>query len=62
MKNNSVPLSQTQLGIYLECLRMGKGAYNRHYFYTIDERIDMKRLAAAFEETVKANPSMDVRI
>ncbi len=62
MKNNSVPLSQTQLGIYLECLCMGKGAYNRHYLYVIDDRIDRKKLAAAFEETIKANPSMNVRI
>ena len=46
MKNNSVPLSQTQLGIYLECLQMkNKFAYNTHVLVTIDKSIDMEQLA-----------------
>ena len=57
-----IPLSQTQLGIYLECGRIGKGAYNGHFLYTLDRSLDMKRLAGAIEKTVQAHPYMEVRI
>ena len=59
---NTAPLSQTQLGIYLECLRAGEGTYNRHALYTIDDSIDMDKLASAFEAAVKAHPYLNVRI
>ena len=62
MKINYVPLSQTQLGIYFDCVRMGEGAYNRHFLFTIDDSIDMKRLASAIEKAVKAHPYMNVKI
>ncbi|MBQ7559524.1 MAG: AMP-binding protein, partial [Synergistaceae bacterium] len=61
-KEKFVPLSQTQLGIYLDCVRRGKGTYDSHYLYTLDNGIDMKRLAAAIEKTVAAHPYMNVRI
>lgn len=62
LKGKSAPLSQTQLGIYLECVRMGEGAYNRHFLYTLDSSIDLERLATAIEQTVSARPSMEVRL
>ena len=62
LKGKSAPLSQTQLGIYLECVRMGEGAYNRHFLYTLDSSIDLERLAKAIEQTVAARPSMEVRL
>ena len=61
-KEKFVSLSQTQLGIYLDCVRRGKGTYNSHFLYTLDNDIDMKRLAAAFEKAVAAHPYMNVRI
>ena len=61
-KAKIAPLSQTQLGIYLDCVRMGKGAYDRHFLFTLDNSIDMKRLAAAMEKAIAARPSMNVRI
>ena len=61
-RNKSVPLSQAQLGIYFESVRMGKCAYNRHYLYTLDKSLDMERLARAVEKVVKAHPYMEVRI
>ena len=57
------PLSQTQLGIYSDCLSMqDKGAYNGHFLLTLDESIDMNRLAAAIEKAVAAHPSIFVRV
>ena len=61
-KNRNVPLSQTQLGMYFESVRMGGCAYNRHYLYTLDKSLDMERLARAIEKTVQAHPYMEVRI
>ena len=62
IKSNKIPLSQTQLGIYFESVRMGGCAYNRHYLYTLDKSLDMERLAKAIEKTVQAHPYMEVRI
>ena len=61
-KNKRVPLSQTQSGMYFESVRMGGCAYNGHYLYTLDESLDMERLAQAIEKTVQAHPYMEVRI
>ncbi|MBR3747150.1 MAG: AMP-binding protein, partial [Selenomonadaceae bacterium] len=56
-------MSQTQLGIYLDCLSMqDAGAYNTHVLFTLDDGIDLNRLAAAIEKTVTAHPSMFVRL
>ena len=59
----SAPLSQTQLGIYFECLRMNdKSAYNIHTLFTLDNSIDMEKLARAIEKAVAAHPYMFVKI
>ena len=63
MGKKIAPLSQTQLGIYLDCLSMEEaGAYNRHFLFTLDDSIDLNRLAAAIEKAVAAHPSSFVRI
>lgn len=63
MTKKSAPLSQTQLGIYLDCLSMGDaGAYNRHFLFTLDDSIDLNRVAAAIEKAVAAHSSVFVRI
>ena len=61
-KCKTAPLSQTQLGIYLECLRMGECAYNLHLLYKLDSSIDVDKLAKAIEQTIEAHPSMEVRL
>ena len=56
-------LSQTQLGIYLECLQLKNTfAYNTHVLVIIDKSIDMKQLARAIEKAVKVHPYMFVKI
>ena len=63
MVKKIAPLSQTQLGIYLDCLSMGEaGAYNRHFLFTLDDSIDLNRLAGAIEKAIAAHPAMNVRI
>ena len=63
MEKKSAPLSQTQLGIYFDCLNMQEaGAYNRHFLFTLDDDIDLHRLAAAIEKAITAHPAMNVRI
>ena len=61
-RHEKVPLSQTQLGIYFESVKMGGCAYNNQFLYTLDKSIDMDRLAYAIEKTVQAHPYMEVRI
>ena len=52
------PLSQTQLGIYRECLQMkNKFAYNTHVLVTIDKSIDMEQLARSIEKVFKVKKS-----
>jgi len=59
----SAPLSQTQLGIYSDCLSMQKaGAYNGHFLLTLNDGIDMNRLAVAIEKAVVAHPAIFVRL
>lgn len=63
MAKKIAPLSQTQLGIYLDCLNMqDAGAYNGHFLLMLDNGIDMNRLAAAIEKAVAAHPAIFVRI
>ena len=50
------PLSQTQLGIYLDCTEAG--TYNGHFLLTLDDSMDMQRLARAIEKAVAAHPSI----
>jgi len=61
MEKIFAPLSQTQLGIYFECLRMNdKLAYNRHFLFTLDNSIELNKLARAIEKAVNAHPYMFV--
>ena len=62
MPKKNAPLSQTQLGIYLDFLSMQDGAYNTHFLFTLDDSIDLNRLFAAIEKAVAAHPSMFVRM
>ena len=51
------PLSQTQLGVYLDCM---KNPYNTFYnipsILTFSKNIDAKKLAKCVEEVIKAHP------
>ena len=59
----SAPLSQTQLGIYFDCLNMPeKTAYNGHFLLKLDNSIDLNLLARAIEKTVAAHPAINARI
>ena len=63
MAGKSAPLSQTQLGIYFDCLNMqDASAYNVHRILTLGSSIDLNRFAAAIEKAVAAHPSMFVRV
>lgn len=63
MEKKVAPLSQAQLGIYLDCLnREDACAYNGHFLWTLDYRIDLSQLATAIEKAVEVHPSINVRI
>lgn len=63
MTRKRAPLSQTQLGIYFDCLNtQDTGAYNVHRILTLDSSVDMNRLAKAIEKAVAAHPAIFVRI
>ncbi|MBR3226726.1 MAG: amino acid adenylation domain-containing protein [Atopobiaceae bacterium] len=51
------PLSQTQAGIFVECLRFpDTTAYNIPYLYKLDENVDVERLREALQKTLVAHP------
>ena len=53
------PLTQTQIGIYLECLRDEKSTiYNIPMLFKLGEAVNAERLAAAIEKTIDAHPYM----
>ncbi len=54
------PLSQTQMGIYLDCTE--PGTYNGHFLLMLDDGIDMNRLATAIEKATAAHPSIFAHI
>ncbi|MBO4379441.1 MAG: hypothetical protein J5784_00400, partial [Muribaculaceae bacterium] len=57
------PLSQIQLGIYIECQDHQEEAfYNIPYLYTWGEGIDIERLRAAVEKAVSYHPTLFTRI
>ncbi|MFI3298566.1 MAG: amino acid adenylation domain-containing protein [Rikenellaceae bacterium] len=62
-KQESYPLSQTQMGIYIESMsRRGEICYNNPRLLTLSNDIDMTRLATAIEKTVEAHPYIKTRI
>ena len=60
MEKKTAPLSQTQLGIYLDSQEAG--AYNGHFLLTLSDEIDMERLARAIEKAVAAHQAIFTRI
>ena len=58
----TVPLLQSQLGIYLQCKRLGGTAYNQHWLYTLDDAVDPDRLAAAIDRVMAFYPSLNTRL
>ena len=57
------PLSQTQLGIYVECMsQQGKALYNNALLYKLADDIDTDRLARACEAVVEAHPYIKTRL
>ena len=51
------PLSQTQAGIFVECLRFpDTTAYNIPYLYKLDNDVSIERLREALQKTLVAHP------
>ena len=51
------PLSQTQLGIYAECMsRLGEVVYNNGILFQLNPTIDIYRLSKACETVVESHP------
>ncbi|MBO4400577.1 MAG: amino acid adenylation domain-containing protein [Selenomonadaceae bacterium] len=60
MAKKTAPLSQTQLGIYLDSQEAC--AYNGYFLLTLSDEIDMNRLARVIEKAVAAHPAIFVRV
>ena len=57
------PLSQTQLGIYVECMtRQGEVAYNNGMLLKLNPAIDANLLSKACETVVEAHPYIKTRL
>ncbi|MCR4872263.1 MAG: amino acid adenylation domain-containing protein [Bacteroidales bacterium] len=57
------PLSQSQLGIYAECVKHEKEVfYNLPFLFVFDGSLDVDRLCRAVETTIKAHPTFFTRI
>jgi len=57
------PLTQSQLGIYLESMvREGKAVYNNGMLFLLDSVVDVKQLAVAVEKVIAAHPFVKTRI
>ena len=57
------PLSQTQLGIYVECMsRQGEIAYNNGMLFQLNPTIDEDQLSRACEAVVEAHPYIKTRL
>jgi len=53
------PLSQTQTGIFVECMnRRGEIAYNNPFLYKLSPRIDLDRFAQACTAAFSAHPGL----
>ena len=53
------PLTQAQLGIFLECEKHeGEAIYNQPRLFKLSDGIDMDRLADAVEKTMRAHPGI----
>ena len=57
------PLSQTQLGIFVECMsRQGEVAYNNGMLFKLNPAIDARKLSKACETVVEAHPYIKTRL
>ncbi|MBR1635504.1 MAG: amino acid adenylation domain-containing protein [Lachnospiraceae bacterium] len=55
------PLTQTQLGIYFDCLKYPDSTiYNIPCLYRLSAQVDMERLAKALKKVVEAHPYLSV--
>ena len=62
-QQNDYPLSQTQLGIYIECMsRQGEIAYNNGMLFQLKPTIDIDQLSKACEVVVEAHPFIKTRL
>ena len=62
-RREDYPLSQTQMGIYIESMnRQGEAAYNNPRLYRLGKRIDLQRLVTAVEAVVKTHPFIKTRL
>ncbi|MBQ2187944.1 MAG: amino acid adenylation domain-containing protein [Bacteroidales bacterium] len=60
---NTAPLSQSQLGVYAECVHHENEVfYNLPFLYVFDGSIDADRLCRAIEATIQAHPVFFTRI
>ena len=60
---NTAPLSQSQLGIYAECMEHENEVfYNLPFLFVLDGSLDADRLCRAIETTIKAHPVFFTRI
>ena len=60
---NTAPLSQSQLGIYAECMEHENEVfYNLPFLFVFDGSLDADRLCRAIEMTIKAHPVFFTRI
>ena len=61
--NSSAPLSQSQKGLYVECMsHAGEVCYNLPYIYVLDHSLDADRLCRSIETAVMAHPTLFTRI
>ena len=59
----TTPLSKTQYGIYVECVKhSGEICYNLPFLYTFDRDLDAEKFCKAVEAAVKAHPTLFTRI
>ncbi len=60
---SSAPLSQSQKGLYVECMsHAGEVCYNLPYIYVLDHSLDSDRLCRAIATAVMAHPTLFTRI
>ena len=57
-----IPLSQSQLGIYIECAQHpGEIIYHIPFLYKLHKNVDMQRLKSAILKTIEAHPAFGYR-
>ena len=59
----SAPLSQSQYGLYVECINhSGEAFYNLPYIYVLDNSLDAETLCHAIKTAVQAHPTLFTRL